>query len=71
MFAGNQLFQWRDRMTAEKVTPASGTILVVGGGISGLTTAIETAEVGYEVFLIEKNPYLSGSRKGRRSFGQL
>jgi quinone-modifying oxidoreductase subunit QmoA len=60
MFAGNQLFQWRDRMTAEKVTPASGTILVVGGGISGLTTAIETAEVGYEVFLIEKNPYLGG-----------
>jgi quinone-modifying oxidoreductase subunit QmoA len=47
-------------MTAEKVTPASGTILVVGGGISGLTTAIETAEVGYEVFLIEKNPYLGG-----------
>ena len=60
MFAGNQLFQWRDRMTAEKVTPASGTILVVGGGISGLTTAIEAAETGYEVFLVEKNPYLGG-----------
>jgi quinone-modifying oxidoreductase subunit QmoA len=32
----------------------------VGGGISGLTTAIEAAEVGYEVFLVEKNPYLGG-----------
>ncbi len=47
-------------MTEEKVTPASGSILVVGGGISGLTTAIEAAEVGYEVFLVEKNPYLGG-----------
>jgi quinone-modifying oxidoreductase subunit QmoA len=34
--------------------------LVVGGGISGLTTALEAAEVGYEVFLVEKNPYLGG-----------
>jgi quinone-modifying oxidoreductase subunit QmoA len=47
-------------MTAEKTVPASGSILVVGGGISGLTTAIEAAEVGYEVFLVEKNPYLGG-----------
>jgi quinone-modifying oxidoreductase subunit QmoA len=44
----------------EDTTPASGSILVVGGGISGLTTAIEAAEVGYEVFLVEKNPYLGG-----------
>ena len=27
---------------------------------AGLTTAIEAAEVGYEVFLVEKNPYLGG-----------
>jgi quinone-modifying oxidoreductase subunit QmoA len=47
-------------MTEEKVAPANGSILVVGGGISGLTAALEAAEVGYEVFLIEKNPYLGG-----------
>jgi len=47
-------------MTEEKATPASDSILVVGGGISGLTTALEAAEVGYEVFLVEKNPYLGG-----------
>jgi quinone-modifying oxidoreductase subunit QmoA len=47
-------------MTENKATPASGSILVVGGGISGITTALEAAEVGYEVFLIEKNPYLGG-----------
>ncbi|MBI1986868.1 MAG: CoB--CoM heterodisulfide reductase iron-sulfur subunit A family protein [Nitrospinae bacterium] len=35
-------------------------ILVVGGGISGITAAVEVAEVGHEVTLIEKNPYLGG-----------
>ncbi len=47
-------------MTNNKAAPAGGSILVVGGGISGLTAALEAAEVGYEVFLIEKNPYLGG-----------
>ncbi len=36
------------------------SILVVGGGISGLTAAVEAAEVGFEVFIVEKNPYLGG-----------
>ncbi|WP_151191783.1 CoB--CoM heterodisulfide reductase iron-sulfur subunit A family protein [Desulfotomaculum copahuensis] len=36
------------------------SILVVGGGISGITTALEAAEAGREVFLVEKNPYLGG-----------
>jgi len=47
-------------MTNDKAAPMSGSILVVGAGISGLTAAIEAAEVGYEVFLVEKNPYLGG-----------
>lgn len=37
-----------------------GAVLVVGGGISGMTAALEAAEVGKDVFLIEKNPYLGG-----------
>ena len=36
------------------------TILVVGGGISGLTTACEAAEAGYNVVIVEKTPYLGG-----------
>ncbi len=39
---------------------AVGTILVVGGGISGITTAVEAAETGYSVVLVEKNPSLGG-----------
>jgi quinone-modifying oxidoreductase subunit QmoA len=36
------------------------TILVVGGGISGMTAAIEAAECGKQVILIEKNPAVGG-----------
>jgi len=45
-------------MTGEK--GGNRSILVVGGGISGLTTAVEAAEVGYDVYIVEKNPYLGG-----------
>lgn len=45
-------------MTDEQGT--SGAVLVVGGGISGLTAALETAEVGNDVFLVEKSPFFGG-----------
>jgi quinone-modifying oxidoreductase subunit QmoA len=35
-------------------------IVVIGGGISGLTTAVEAAEAGYNVTIIEKEPFLGG-----------
>jgi quinone-modifying oxidoreductase subunit QmoA len=37
-----------------------GSVLVIGGGISGITAAIEASEAGCEVVLVEKNPYLGG-----------
>jgi quinone-modifying oxidoreductase subunit QmoA len=36
------------------------TILVVGGGISGMTAALEAAECGRQVILIEREPALGG-----------
>ncbi len=35
-------------------------ILVVGGGISGITAAVEAAEMEYDVYLVEKEPSLGG-----------
>lgn len=35
-------------------------ILVIGGGMSGLTAALEAAESGAEVVIVEKEPYLGG-----------
>ena len=36
------------------------TILVVGGGIGGMTAALEAAECGQQVILVEKSPTLGG-----------
>ena len=35
-------------------------ILFVGGGVAGMTGAIEAAETGKTVILVEKNPYIGG-----------
>ena len=43
-----------------EVIATNQTILVVGGGISGVTAAIEAAECGKQVILVEKNPSLGG-----------
>jgi quinone-modifying oxidoreductase subunit QmoA len=45
-------------MTA--VVATNETILVVGGGISGMTAALEAAECGKDVVLVEKSPALGG-----------
>ncbi len=43
-----------------EVIATNETILVVGGGISGMTAAIEAAETGKQVVLVEKRPYVGG-----------
>ena len=42
------------------VVATNETILVVGGGISGMTAALEAAECGKDVVLVEKTPSLGG-----------
>ena len=43
-----------------EVVATNETILVVGGGISGMTAALEAAETGKRVVLVEKRPFLGG-----------
>ncbi len=38
----------------------NGAILVIGGGIAGITAAVEAAEVGYKVILVEREASLGG-----------
>ncbi len=49
---------------SEPLEPASEaiskTILVVGGGVAGMTAALEAAAAGYEVTLVEKQAQLGG-----------
>ncbi len=42
----------------------SRTMLVVGGGIAGITAALEAAAAGFDVVLVEKQPQLGGFLKG-------
>lgn len=36
------------------------SLLVVGGGIAGITAAVEAAETGIDVILVERKPYIGG-----------
>jgi quinone-modifying oxidoreductase subunit QmoA len=42
--------------------------LIIGGGISGITAAVELAEAGQAVVLIEKEPYLGGNVAGFNNY---
>lgn len=48
---------------AEKATPdnkLSGSVMVVGGGIAGMQSAIDLANSGYYVYLVEKSYAIGG-----------
>jgi heterodisulfide reductase subunit A len=37
-----------------------GAVLVVGGGISGIQSALDLADTGFKVYLVEKLPMIGG-----------
>jgi heterodisulfide reductase subunit A-like polyferredoxin len=37
-----------------------GSVLVVGGGIAGMQSALDLADSGYYVYLLEKRPSIGG-----------
>ena len=48
-------------MSQPSVLPTpSGSVLVVGGGISGLSAALEAAEAGLEAHIVEQRSFLGG-----------
>ena len=45
-----------NRVASEKV----GAVLVVGGGVGGIQSALDLAESGYKVYLVEDSPAIGG-----------
>ncbi len=41
--------------------PPVGAVLVVGGGIAGMQSALDLADSGYFVYLLEKSPAIGGT----------
>jgi heterodisulfide reductase subunit A-like polyferredoxin len=41
-------------------TDTIGSVLVVGGGISGMQAALDLADSGYLVHVVEKSPAIGG-----------
>ena len=37
-----------------------GDVMVVGGGISGIQAALDLADTGFKVYLVEKSPSIGG-----------
>ncbi|MEM3622591.1 MAG: hydrogenase iron-sulfur subunit [Candidatus Bathyarchaeia archaeon] len=40
--------------------PAVKSVLVIGGGLAGMQAAEDLADMGFEVYLVEKEPFLGG-----------
>ena len=38
----------------------AGEFVIIGGGISGISAAVEIAEMGHKVTIVEKEPSLGG-----------
>ncbi|HEY4409250.1 MAG TPA: FAD-dependent oxidoreductase, partial [Acidimicrobiia bacterium] len=56
---GVQRLRWSRRPDRQE-REIDTALLVVGGGISGLTAALEAAESGHDVHLVERRPELGG-----------
>ena len=39
----------------------NGSVLVIGGGIAGMQSALDLADSGYYVYLLEKSPAVGGA----------
>ena len=47
-------------MAEAKSAHVSGSVLVVVGGIAGMQSALDLADSGYFVYLVEKSPSIGG-----------
>ncbi len=48
------------KRTTGKKAPAGKAALVLGGGVAGIQAALDLADGGYQVYLVERTPTLGG-----------
>jgi len=48
----------------DPIVSEQADLLIIGAGIAGITAAVEAAETGINVILVEKNPYVGGRVAG-------
>jgi heterodisulfide reductase subunit A len=47
-------------MVMNKLSKPIGSVMVIGGGIAGMQSALDLADSGYYVYLVEKSPVIGG-----------
>jgi heterodisulfide reductase subunit A2 len=50
----------RAQPLSDQSLPINKNILVIGGGVSGMTAALQLADQGFHLYLLEKSPQLGG-----------
>ena len=50
-----------DKAAKGKAGVTVGSVMVVGGGIAGMQAALDLADSGYKVYLVEKSPAIGGA----------
>lgn len=48
-------------MKPENTQEALGAVMVVGGGIAGMQSALDLASAGFYVYLVEASPAIGGT----------
>ena len=55
-----KVFQAMDKAVQVKADAIVGSVMVMGGGIAGMQAALDLADSGYKVYLVEKGPAIGG-----------
>jgi heterodisulfide reductase subunit A len=49
-----------DKAVKSQTDTIVGSVMVVGAGIAGMQAALDLADSGFKVYLVEKNPAIGG-----------
>ena len=56
----NLVGEWETMTEHRGSGSVTGSVMVVGGGIAGMQAALDLADSGYYVYLVEKEPSIGG-----------